>query len=158
VYANDTAGNMGASGTVYFAVDTTPPNITAVSQTPLENNVMPEDEVTVNATVTDELSGVKQVTLNYTNGDGTWVTVNMTNLEGNVWNATIPAFPQGTNVTYGIIAEDNVNNTITSEDLGYECQYIVIPEFPTWTPMLLTLIALTVAIAIYRRRLKTPIH
>jgi len=35
----------------------------------------------------------------------------------------------------------------------------VIPEFPTWTSILLTLIVLTVAIAIYkRRRLKTPIH
>ena len=35
----------------------------------------------------------------------------------------------------------------------------VIPEFPTWAPMLFTLIVLTVAIAIYKRRLlKTPIH
>jgi hypothetical protein len=158
VYANDTAGNMGASSSVYFAVDATPPNITAVSQIPLENNVQPEDEVKVNATVTDELSGVKHTTLEYTNGNGTWIPVTMTNLEGNVWNATIPAFPQDTNVTYRIIAEDNVNNTITSEDLGYEYQYIVVPEFPTWTLMLLTLIALTVAIVIYRRRQKTPNH
>jgi len=159
VYANDTAGNMGASITVYFTVDTTPPNITDVSQIPLENNVLPEDEVKVNATVTDELSGVKQVTLNYTNGDGTWVTVNMTNLEGNVWNATILAFPYGTNVTYKIIAEDNMNNTITTEELGYEHQYIVVPEFAALTPMLLMLMALTVAIAICKRRLlKTRIH
>jgi len=159
VYANDTTGNMGYSSTVYFTVDTTPPNITDVSQIPLENNVLPEDEVKVNATVTDELSGVKQVTLNYTNGDGTWVTVNMTNLEGNVWNATIPAFPYGTNVTYRIIAEDNMNNTITTEELGYEYQYIVVPEFAAWTPMLLILMALTVAIAICKRRLlKTRIH
>ena len=35
----------------------------------------------------------------------------------------------------------------------------VIPEFPTWTSMLLILILLTVATAIYKRRLpKTPIH
>ena len=35
----------------------------------------------------------------------------------------------------------------------------VIPEFPTWTSMLLILIVLTFAIAIYKRRLiKTPIH
>jgi len=38
-------------------------------------------------------------------------------------------------------------------------QYTLVPEFPTWTPILLILIVLTVAIAIYRRRLfKTPIH
>jgi len=114
VYANDTAGNMGASSTVYFTVDTTPPNITDVSQIPLENNVLPEDEVKVNATVTDDLSGVKRVTLNYTNGNGTWFTINMTNPEGNIWNATIPTFPYGTNVTYVILAEDNVGNTVTS--------------------------------------------
>jgi N-acetylneuraminic acid mutarotase len=34
-----------------------------------------------------------------------------------------------------------------------------IPEFPSWTPMLLILIVFTVALAIYKRRLlKTPIH
>jgi len=35
----------------------------------------------------------------------------------------------------------------------------IIPEFPTWTPMLFILIVFTVAIAIYKRRLpKTPIN
>lgn len=43
--------------------------------------------------------------------------------------------------------------TITESDVW------VIPEFPTWTPMLLILTALTVFVAIYKRRLlKTPIH
>ncbi|MDH5419396.1 MAG: right-handed parallel beta-helix repeat-containing protein [Candidatus Bathyarchaeota archaeon] len=36
---------------------------------------------------------------------------------------------------------------------------MIVPEFPTWTLMLLILIVLTVAIVIYKRRLlKTPIH
>ena len=72
-----------------------------------------------------------------------------------------------------------VNNTLieekrVSEDAEYTYIYFtynqstqnvevigihVIPEFPTWTSMLLLLIMLTVAIAIYKRRLlKTPIH
>jgi len=35
----------------------------------------------------------------------------------------------------------------------------IIPEFPTWTSMLLILFSLTIAIVIYKRRLlKTPIH
>jgi len=59
-----------------------------VSQTPPEDNVLPEDEVEINATVVDELNEVKHVTLNYTNGNGTWFTINMTNPEGNIWNAT----------------------------------------------------------------------
>ena len=38
-------------------------------------------------------------------------------------------------------------------------QHALVPEFPTWTSMLLMLIVLTVAIAIYKRRLlKTLIH
>jgi len=44
-------------------------------------------------------------------------------------------------------------------DEGNQDNYPIIPEFPTWTSMLLILIVLTVAIAIYKRRLrKTPIH
>jgi hypothetical protein len=152
VYANDTAGNMGASSTVYFVVDTTPPNITEVSQTPLKNNVRPEDEVKINATVTDNLSGVKQVTLNYTNGNGTWITLKMTNLEGNIWNATIPAFPYCTNVTYILIAVDNVNNIITTEEMGYEYQYHVIPEFPSFLILPLFMIATILAVIIYKRK------
>ena len=119
------------SGTIMIG-DTTPPNITEVSQIPLKNNVLPEDEVEVNSTVTDDLSGVKRVTLNCTNGNGTWIIVDMTNIEGNIWNGAIPNFPYSTNLTYVIKAEDNENNTITTEDMGYEHQYRVIPEFPSF--------------------------
>jgi len=153
VYANDTVSNMGASSTVYFTIDTTPPNITDVSQNPTENNVLPTDEVKVNATVTDDISGVKQVILNYTNGNGTWITASMTNLEGNIWNATIPSFPYSTNVTYVIMAEDNANNTITTEEVfGYEYQYHVIPEFPSLIILPLFMIATFLAIIVYRRK------
>ena len=153
---NDADGNIGEDQTVII-VDTTPPNITGVSQIPFEDNVLPEDEVKVNATVTDNLSRVKQVILNYTNGNGTWITVDMTNLEGNIWNATIPAFPYCTNVRYLVVAEDNANNTITTEEMEYEYQYHVIPESPTWTSILFILVVLTFAKAIYKRRpFETP--
>jgi len=150
VYANDTAGNMGASSTVYFTIDTIPPNITDVSQTPLENNVSPEDEVEINATITDDLSGVKQVALNYTNGNGTWITIDMTNPQGDIWSATIPAFPYCTNVTYIVIAEDNVGNIIATEET--EDQYHVIPEFPSSLVLPLFMIATLLAVIVYRRK------
>jgi len=155
IYANDTTGNMGASSIVYFTVDTTPPNITDVSQNPPKNNVLPEDEVKINATVTDNLSQVKQVTLiyAYSNSSGTWIRIiDMTNLEGNIWNATIPAFPYCTNVTYTITAEDNVGNIITTLEMGYEYQYPVIPEFPTAIIMPLFMIATLLTIIVYRRK------
>jgi hypothetical protein len=140
VYANDTLGNMGASDTVYFSVDTTAPNITDVSQSPDE--VLPTHTVQINATVTDAVSGVKQVTLNYTNGNGTWIPVDMSNVAGDVWNGVIPAFPYCTNVTYIIMAEDNVGNTITTEEMELEYQYHVVPEFPALL-MLLSLVLLS---------------
>lgn len=130
----------------------TPPIITSISQTPVED-IMVEDKVNVNATVFDP-NGVKRVILNYTytNNSGTWTrTINMTNLEGNVWNATLPAFLYGTEVTYIIMAEDNMNNTITTEDLGYAHQYQVIPEFPSTHILPLFLVLTLVAVVITKR-------
>jgi hypothetical protein len=159
VYANDTRGNMGASNTVYFAVDTTPPNITDVSQLPLENNVLPENDVKINASITDNFSGVKRATLIYAhaNSSGAWIRIiDMANIEGNVWNATIPPFPYCTNVTYTIQAEDDVGNTITTEEMGYEYHYHVITEFQSLVILLLFLIAtLLTASACTKRKLKT---
>ena len=132
--------------------DTTPPNITYVSQYPPEEHVLQEYEVRVNATVTDDLSGVKQVTLNYTNGNGTWVTVDMTILEGSIWRATIPNFPYCTTVTYSIIAEDNFGNIITIEDVGYE--YHVVPEFPSTIILFLGMVFTTLAVIIGKKQPK----
>jgi parallel beta-helix repeat protein len=133
VYANDTAGNMGGSITVFFTVDTTPPNITQVVQTPPESSVLLSETVAVNATVIDNVSGLKSVNLTYTytNDSGTLTSlVSMTNIQGNFWNATIPAFPYGTNVTYTILAEDNAGNMITTQEKGLNHQYTVTPEYP----------------------------
>ena len=144
VYGRDAVGNIGESNQISFTVDTTPPNISSITQIPVPDNVLYQDEVKVNATVTDNVSGVKQVTLNYTydEGGGIWIQIiNMTNLEENIWNATIPALPSGTNVTYTITVEDYVGNVISSESLEYECQYQVIPE--SLSPMITLLLILS---------------
>jgi hypothetical protein len=137
--------------------DSTPPLIEDVYQDPASDNVSPTDEVMVYANVTDDQSGVKQVILNYThtNSTGTWSeTVNMTNLEGNQYNGTIPRFPFCTNVTYIIIAEDNSNNTIISEEMEY--RYHVVPEFPPQFILpLLVITTLLTAIAI-KKKTRSP--
>ena len=140
-----------AISSIYFSLATIPPNIANVLQSPSKDNVSPYDEVEVNATVTDDTSGVKRVTLNYTNQNGTWNAIDMTNLEGNIWNASIPAFPAGTNVTYAITAEDNFNNLVTSQEMGLEYQYHVIPEFSIFL-ILPSLIAATLLATVTRRR------
>ena len=152
VFANDTFGNMASSSIVYFSVDTTPPDITNVSQYPPEDNVLPDDRVNVNATVIDNFSGVSIVILNYTTNNGTWFSVEMSHLEGNIWNATIPKFPYGTTVNYTIIVEDNVGNSITSEELAYTLQYQVVPEFTSYIALLILTTTTLVAMALHRRK------
>jgi len=153
VYANDTEGNMGISNTVYFTVDTTPPDITNVMQMPLPNNVLPDSDVRVNVTVIDILSEVVQVALNYTNGNGTWTFVNMANLEGDVWSGTIPKFDFCTWVNYTISAWDEVGNFNTSEEIyGYQHRYHVIPEFPSLVIFPLLMTAILLATLSYREK------
>lgn len=131
VYANDTVGNLGMSEVVPFTIDTVSPNITGISQMPPANEVLPLDEVKVNATVVDETSGVDQVILMYTfaNASGAWDrSIGMTNVVGIIWSATIPAFPFATNVTCVFEAMDHAGNMVSSEELGYEHQYVVVSE------------------------------
>jgi hypothetical protein len=132
--------------------DNTPPVIENVYQQPLSDSVYPDDEVVVYANVSDDLSGVKQVILNYTTNNGTWFSIEMKRLEGSLYNATIPEFPYCTNVTYVIIAEDKANHTITTVDLGYTYQYHVIPEFPSFLIMPLFIIVTMLIAILYKRR------
>lgn len=157
IRAVDETGNEAATTfTVGFTVDTTPPNIIDVIQVPININGTAENGVMVNATVTDAVSGVERVTLNYTDGKGTWITSEMTKLEGDIWNGTIPAFPHGTTVTYTIMAEDKAGNNVTTEELyGEPNQYEVLPEFPLWIIVPLFMTATASAI-VTKKRLSSP--
>jgi hypothetical protein len=155
IRANDADGNIVASETVWFTVDTTPPSITDVHQLQFEINGTIEG-VQVNATVTDAISEVEWVALNYTNGNGSWILSEMTNLESGTWSCTLPAFPHGTNVTYLIVAEDKAENTVTTEELyGELYQYEVLPEFPLWIIMPLFFVA-SASILVVRKRIALP--
>jgi hypothetical protein len=89
--------------------------------------------------------------MNYTSNSGTWTDIAMSNLLGNIWNASIPAFPYGTNVTYIITAEDNAGHTMTTLTTGH--QYQVIPEFPTLIILLpLFMLSGLLAVAFHRRK------
>jgi len=156
MYANDTLDNMGSSAIIYFSVDTTGPNITDVSQIPPGQIITQDDKVAINATITDHLSGVKQATLVYSyinSSGGPWIEdISMAPLAGDIWNATMPAYPQGTNITYAILAEDNAGNTITTQELGYYYQYSVIPEFPSVIAALLGLAFAATTIILSKKR------
>jgi len=153
VYAADTIGNFGSSTPVYFSVDTTPPNITDVTQYPPEDNVQSDNPVDINATVVDNFE-VGNVFLNYTTNNGTWFSVEMSPLAGNIWNATITGFPYGTTVNYSIIAYDNVGNGITSDELAYTLQYNVVPEFSGYVALLMLMAASVTLLASRRKRIR----
>lgn len=129
-------------------------DICNVTQTPSRDNVTSTDNVEVNATVTHYFP-LEQVILNctYTNGTATWTdSVNMTNLEDDIWNGAIPALPVGTNVTYVIIAQDNSGSTISSKDQGYSFDYpVVIPEFSSMLILPLFMVASLLAVIFSRR-------
>ncbi len=133
--------------------DITPPTITDVTQTPPKEDVQPDDAVRVSAKVTDDIKDVKRVILNYTTGNGTWFTVMILDPVGDYFNATIPSFQNGTSITYIMIAEDNAGNSITTQELGFDLQYTVIPEFPSTILLaLLMLTAVFVAAAIHYQK------
>jgi hypothetical protein len=96
--------------------------------------IAPDDSVEINATLTDATTHVAKATLNctYSNISTTWVeSFSMLQAGLDVWSVTVPAQPLDTNITYCIIAEDEAGNTVTTDELGYELQYQVIPEFPS---------------------------
>jgi hypothetical protein len=138
-----------------ICLDTTGPNITDVSQIPPGQTITQDDKVAINATISDQ-SGVKQATLMYSylnSSGGPWIeAISMAHLAGDIWNATIPAYPQGTSITYAILAEDNVGNTITTQELGYYYQYSVIPEFPSVIVALLGLAFVATMTSLSKKR------
>ena len=154
IYANDTYGNIGSSDPVYFYIDTNPPNISDVYQIPPATEVKPQDRVRVNATVADDVSGISRVTLvcSYSNSSGTWMEFNeMRRLENDLWNASIPAFPLSTSVTYIIIAEDKAGNTVNTQSMGYQFSYHVIPE-SAYLVFLLSTLGLILSLTIVKRK------
>jgi parallel beta-helix repeat protein len=154
VYANDTSGNMGSSAIVTFEIDTAPPEIVSLIQTPPESNIMPDEIVAINVTIDDNVTGVKTVYLNYTctNTSGTFSgLILMTNTQGNSWNATLPGFPNGTNLTYMIVAEDNVGNIASS--IQRQLSYLdVVPEYSMLMAMSLLAACSFLALALAKRK------
>jgi len=75
-------------------------------------------------------------------------------------NETYKVFVNGTEVPCNLLPCSNSTHCYLYFTYNHSTQEVmIVPEFPTWTSMLLILIVLSVATAIYKRRLlKTPIH
>ena len=156
VYANDTAGYMGASDIVHFLIDITPPQIVAVFRYPSED-VQPNQPVMISANVSDSLSGVDSVRLVYfTNqssiGLGLLMMLNQTS---GLYERTILVQEADTLVKYQITAYDRAGNNVTDDNAGEYYVYTVIPEFPSYFVISLFMIALLLTALIYKRKPKS---
>ena len=100
-------------------LDTISPVIGVPLRTP-SGIVQPTEEATITVDVTDTLTGVKNVELCYTVTDGAiWENRTMHyNDSTNLYEATIPAQPNGTLVKFKIVAYDNVENMAVKNNMG----------------------------------------
>ena len=133
--------------------DNTPPVIKTPTRVP-EGDVEPYQDVTVSVNVTDEVSGVKNVTLRYTTDNGTTWTDIPTSLNetSGFYETTIPGQPADTWVKYEIVAYDNAGNNATKDGTEPYFSYLVIPEFTSTIILQLLMIATLIAFALMRHK------
>ncbi|MDI6846962.1 MAG: hypothetical protein QMD23_02370 [Candidatus Bathyarchaeia archaeon] len=134
--------------------DTFPPYIGIPSRDPA-GDVLPYQLVKVSVNVTDEESGIKNVTLCYAINGGLTVLINVTmiyNSTTGLYEATIPGQPAGTWVKYQIIVCDIAENQAVKDETEPYCMYQVIPEFLSSTILLLFIALFMLAVVLAKRR------
>jgi parallel beta-helix repeat protein len=129
VYANDTAGNMGSSGIVYFTIDTVSPNIEILSP---ENKTYTTSSVPLSLAFNEAISWIGYSL------DGQ---VNVT-ITG---NTTVSGLSNG---LHGLIvyANDTAGNTGGSEMIFFTIETRREETFPTW--VLAVVLAIVVVVAV----------
>ena len=154
--ASDLAGNAREIA-INVVVDNTAPVVESVSHAPEEP--VEDEEVVVEANITDATSGVVKALLWYRVDGGTWVSVEMTYSNG-VWKAAIPGQEAGSKVEYYVEAYDRAGNTAKSDILSYEVRAREVAAAPApmpWTTIAIiggvaAVAIITAAIYVLRRR------
>ncbi|UCH31552.1 MAG: hypothetical protein JSV05_08675 [Candidatus Bathyarchaeota archaeon] len=133
------------------AIDDTPPIIGQPIQVP-SGEVLEDHPVMVAIGVTDEESGIQNVTLSYTLDNGsTWTNVSMVyNSTLDLYESMIPGQIKSTLVKYRVIAFDNADNMSIKDNLGECFSYHVIPENPFMLLILFVIMSFVLLIS-YKR-------
>jgi hypothetical protein len=128
VWANDTLGNENSSE-VTFTIDSLPPSVTALTETPDPATYLPGQTYQINATVTDP--NIQTVILEF---NGTNYTAS--NLTGFIYNVTFYDLAAGT-YEYRWIANDSYGNINDSENDTYTIskatQNLNLDSSPSWS-------------------------
>jgi hypothetical protein len=131
-------------------------DVDPVIGTPIHIPETPDDseEVTVSVNVTDADTGVHHdgVILSYSTNGGEWNNVTMSKTTGDTYEGVIPGLPAGTQVRYMIIARDYAGNEVVDNNGMEYYVFTVIPEFPTWQIVVLTLLLIGIIAIIAKRR------
>ena len=114
-------GTLGSSGAYGWLIDDVKISVAVVENIPpsislnspiLQDSVFSTGPFNINATITDA-SGIASAKVFYKLGLGNWDSIAMTHV-GSLYNAPIPSYPYGTNITYYVWAKDAVGNTNTT--------------------------------------------
>ena len=113
-----------------YESDTTPPQIHCIKQIP-EDAVPPYQPVLICVNVTDDQSGVKNVTIYYKIGDSPiWHEIPMIyNQTTDLYEIIIPGQPPDTIIIYKITVYDYAENQYTDDNAGAFYTITIIPEF-----------------------------
>ena len=151
------------NGGLYYIIlvgssDNTGPAIDNIIHSPATPTEL--DTVIINATVTDD-STIHNVTLHYKINIGSWQTISMTLVSGDLYSVTIGSFAVGDTIEYYITAVDNsINyNEATEDNSGLYYSFTVsevIPEFQTLSLLLpaITSLFLICGLVVLQRRKK----
>ena len=111
--------------------------------------------VTFSISVSDDLSGVKEVHLCYSTDNGTSWTDNLMTLESNKYKTTIPEQPEGTLIKYYYETVDKANNRGQSSTYSLIIKTSV-ADFSSFLPVLLTILVAVgcvgLTIVLWKRR------
>jgi len=132
-------------------VDNTPPLVQDVHQNPPAYSVYPNDQVQVNATVKDMLSGIDEVYLLWRIEDSEWNNVTMYRVNGDIYNRVIQAYENCTTIYYRIEAVDKAGNIAVEDNAGEFYTYHVIPEFPSIINLVFLFAIISILVIIRKR-------
>jgi len=128
-------------------VDRDNPVISSVIHQPLSPTDL--DPININATVTDG-SGINHTTFYYRVNGGSWFAINMTNIEGYVYNVTIGPFGANAGIDYCIKAVDDSDdyNEAIDDNQGFYYTFSVVGTVPELSFELTTTIFISVFVTL----------
>jgi hypothetical protein len=152
-WSTDDAGNEELhKNLTEIKLDKTVPAVGEAPQNP-DEEIQPDQSVSILVTVQDSVSVVKNVTLLYTTDNGgSWTELEMVySVASDNFQASIPGQAEGVSVEFKIVAYDNAGNSEVDDNGGQYYVYSVVPEFSSALILAVIFAVAFVAVTIFRK-------